>query len=92
MADKKKDERVYCSVILTNGMEYMVRAIPEWSVDSGDVFTAQTMDGNPTQFMGHSIVMIRQVSETEFKAWQASLEAYREQKLKEQEAADKLKV
>lgn len=80
MATPKKD--VYCSVILSNGMEYMIKLPSNWAVLDG-VVDGKTLDGNKIVIPVGNALIFRQVSDTEFEIWQKSLEKYREEKLKE---------
>lgn len=96
MADKKTEEKVgyvkvYCSVILKNDMEYMVTTGAGWSdrLDECDFFVpATTLDGNPIVFNIDSVLIMREVSEKEFEAWQKSLADFREKKLNEAKAQE----
>lgn len=83
MADKKN---IYASVVLVDGMEYMVSVDKDW-LDKGfekeGFFQAKTMDGKPILFGEDRINLLREVSDEEFKAWKKNLDAYRAQKAKE---------
>jgi hypothetical protein len=77
MAEAKK---LYCSVVLTNGIEYMVVVKKGWvetSLKDG-FFQALTLDGKPILFGAERINILREVSSEEFEAWKKSLEEYKE--------------
>jgi len=78
MADKK----IYCSVVLVSGMEYMVNATPNWEKGINQWgFVAQTIDGKPIVFGMQGVSLIREVTKKEFEIWKKSLEEYRKRKL-----------
>jgi len=79
-------KEVYCSAILNNGMEYMLVAPDGWEsmpMLKGGVFKASTLDGNPIVLSLVNVIVLREVSDAEYKLWKESLEKYREDKLKE---------
>ena len=79
MADKK----IFCSVVLKSGMEYMVNALSGWEKGVGATFVAETIDGKPIVFGMGEVSLIREVTQEEFEVWKKSLEEYREKKMKE---------
>lgn len=88
MATKAKG--VYCSAILTNGMEYMIKVpsdVTLWGAEEGAV-VGKTLDGKSIVIPTHSAVVFREVSNEEFEIWQKSLEKYREEKLKEAQVSN----
>lgn len=88
MATKSKE--VYCSVILTNNMEYMVRVpsdVSLWGIDKG-VLIAKTIDGKSIAFPTQSAMIYREVSDEEYEVWKKSLEQYREEQLKKAQVSN----
>lgn len=82
-----KSEKVYCSVVLSTGMEYMVYARDGWQDEiSGAVFNAKTIDNKPISFGLSGVSLIREVSKEEYEVWRKSLEEYRQRKIQEAEA------
>lgn len=86
MATASKE--VYCSAILSNGMEYMVRVKSGWDKDFVGPLIAHTLDGKPIVIPTEQALVFRQLSDQEFESWKASLEKYREDKLKEAQVSN----
>jgi len=85
-----KVQEVYCSAILSNGMEYMIRVEKGWEKEalSCGVIAGKTLDGKPIVIPPENALVFREISDEEFAVWQKSLEQYREEKLKEAQVAN----
>ena len=81
-------KEVYCSAILSNGMEYMVRVKSGWDKDFVGPLIARTLDGKPIVIPVAQALVFRELSNEEFESWKASLEKYREDKLKEAQVSN----
>ncbi len=91
-----KQERVYVSIILNTGMEYMCIADKGWQnlTDSVERTTVgfETLDGNPIIFALNNVTIIREITDEEYEVWKKTLEDYRNEQIKKAESQEQVEI